>query len=80
MYLMLNGPAIDLPKMPILAKKIIFSDEAHFHLGRYVNKQNYRVWGTENPHAYIEKAAHPKRDTVFLVRILVQRYNWAIFL
>ena len=41
--------------MPILAKKIIFSDDAHFDLGRYVNKQNCRICGTENPHAYIEK-------------------------
>ena len=39
--------------MPILAKKIIFSDEAHFDLGGYVNKKNCRIWGTENPHAYI---------------------------
>ena len=45
-------------------KKIIFSDEAHFDLGGYVNKQNCRIWGTENPHAYIEKATHPKRVTV----------------
>ena len=36
----LSGPAIDLQKMPTLAKKkIIFSDEAHFDLGGYVNKQ-----------------------------------------
>ena len=28
-------------------KKIIFSDAAHFDLGG--------IWGTENPHAYIEK-------------------------
>ena len=40
-------------------KKIIFSDEAH------VNKQNCRIWGTENPHAYIEKPTHPKRFTVW---------------
>ena len=31
-------------------KKIIFSDEAHFDLGGYINKQNCRVWGKENPH------------------------------
>ena len=50
--------------MPILAKKnIIFSDEAHFDLGGYVNKQNSRFWGTENPHAYIEEPTHPKRVT-----------------
>ena len=51
--------------MPILAKKkqIIFSDESHFDLGGYVNKQNCRIWGIENPHAYIEKPTHPKRVT-----------------
>ena len=32
-------------------KQIIFSDEAHFDLG--VNKQNYRLCGTENLHANI---------------------------
>ena len=52
--------------MPILAKKkIIFSDEAHFDVGGYVNKQNCRIWGTENPHAYLEKPTHPKRITVW---------------
>ena len=56
---------IDLQKMPILAKEIIFSDEAHFDLGEYVNKQNCRIWGAENPHAYIEKPMHPKRVTVW---------------
>ena len=50
--------------MPILAKKkITFSDEAH--LGGYVNKQNYRIWGTENTHAYIEKPTHPTRVIVW---------------
>ena len=51
--------------MRILAKKIIFSDEAYFDLGGYVNKQNCLIWGTENPHAYIEKPTHPKRVTVW---------------
>ena len=56
---------IDLQKMPILAKKIIFLDEPHFELGGYVKNQNCCIWGTENPHAYIEKPTHPKRDTVW---------------
>ena len=56
----ISGPAIDLQKMPILAKKVIFSDEAHFDLGGYVNKQNCRISGTEKPHTYIEKPTHPK--------------------
>ena len=46
-------------------KKIILSDEADFDLGGYVNKQNYRIWGTENSHAYFEKPTHPKRVTVW---------------
>ena len=46
-------------------KKIIFSDETHFDLGWYVNKQNCRIWGTENPHAYIEKPTHPKLVNVW---------------
>ena len=34
-----------------LTEEIIFSDETHFDLGGYVNKQNWRIWGTEKPHA-----------------------------
>ena len=44
-------------------KKIIFSDEAHFDLGEYLNKQNCCIWGTENPQAYIGKSTHQKRVT-----------------
>ena len=51
-------------------KKNIFSDEAHFDLGGYVNNQYFRIWGTENPQAYI----------LCLMRIFDQRYNWVIFL
>ena len=46
-------------------KKFIFSEEAHFKLRGYINKQNCRIWDTENPHTYIEKAAHPKRVSVW---------------
>ena len=46
-----------------MAKKIIFSDEAHFDLGGHLNKQNCPMWSTENPHAYIEKPTHSKRVT-----------------
>ena len=46
-------------------KKIFFSDEAHFDLGGYVNKQICRIWGTENPHAYIEKPTNAKRVTIW---------------
>ena len=65
---------IDLQKMPILAKKIIFSYEAYFDLGEYVNNQNCRIWGTENPHAYSENPMHPKQGTVwfgFCSRVII---------
>ena len=56
----LSGPAIDLQKMSTLAKKIIFSDEAHFDLGGYVNKHAFNAFVT-----YIEKPTHPKRVTIW---------------
>ena len=35
-------------------ERIVFSDEANFHLSGKVNKQNVRIWGLQNPHAHIE--------------------------
>ena len=45
--------------------KIWFSDEAHFQLDGYVNKQNYRFWGTENPQICVESTSYPERITVW---------------
>ena len=39
--------------------KIVLSDEAYFLLNGYVNKQNYRFWGTENLNIFISKSLHP---------------------
>ena len=41
------------------------SDEAHFHLDGYVNKQNYRFWNTENPRNIHEKPLHAQKVTVW---------------
>ena len=41
-------------------RKIIFSDEAHFWLNGFVNKQNMRYWSGENPHVL-----HPQKRTVW---------------
>lgn len=46
-------------------KKIWFSDECHFYLHGYVNKQNHRVWGSENPHFTMERPLHPEYLTVW---------------
>ncbi|GFT73403.1 uncharacterized protein TNCV_150081 [Trichonephila clavipes] len=39
-----NGPKTRLPLFPVFQKRILFSDEAHFWLNGYVNKQNCRIW------------------------------------
>lgn len=44
---------------------LIMSDEAHFHLGGYVNKQNYRFWGVENPKIIHTQLSHPQKVTVW---------------
>jgi len=36
------------------AEKLVFSDEATFHVCGKVNRHNVRIWGTENPHATME--------------------------
>lgn len=44
---------------------ILFSDEAHFHLDGYVNKQNCRYWSAENPREKHEVALHTPKVTVW---------------
>lgn len=46
-------------------RKIIFSDEAHFWLNGFVNKQNMRYWTGENPHVLHETPLHPQKITVW---------------
>ena len=59
------------------SSKIILNDEAHFHLDGFVNHQNCRVWGSENPRVISEKQMHPQRVTVwckFWVRGIIGPY------
>jgi len=44
-----------------VSDQVFFTDEAWFHLSGYVNSQNHRTWGTENPHNYTETALHPQK-------------------
>ncbi|GFW84346.1 hypothetical protein TNCV_1132151 [Trichonephila clavipes] len=50
---------------PDFHKRILFSDEAHFWLNGYVNKQNCRIWSEANPQVYVETPLHPKKLTVW---------------
>uniref|UniRef100_A0A158P4I2 Tc1-like transposase DDE domain-containing protein n=1 Tax=Tetranychus urticae TaxID=32264 RepID=A0A158P4I2_TETUR len=46
-------------------KKIIFTDKCHYHLEGFVNKQNWRHWGSEPPNFVAVQPLHPKRVTVW---------------
>jgi hypothetical protein len=43
---------------------VLMTDEAHFHLSGYVNKQNYRYWAPENPQELHQRPLHSERLTV----------------
>lgn len=43
----------------------MFSDEAHFWLNGYVNKQNCRIWTDEQPEEYQQLPLHPEKTTVW---------------
>ncbi|GFX98397.1 hypothetical protein TNCV_4001661 [Trichonephila clavipes] len=41
------------------------SDEAHFWLNGYVNKQNCRIWSEANPQVYVQTPLHPEKLSVW---------------
>ncbi|GFU52449.1 hypothetical protein TNCV_2546081 [Trichonephila clavipes] len=51
--------------VPDFHKRILFSDEAHFWLNGYVNKQNCRISSEANPQVYVETPLHPEKLTVW---------------
>ncbi|GFX72106.1 uncharacterized protein TNCV_3050291 [Trichonephila clavipes] len=55
----------EIAVVPDLHKRILFSDEAHFWLNGYVNKQNFRIWSEANPQVYVETPLHPEKLTVW---------------
>ncbi|GFY32377.1 uncharacterized protein TNCV_3558851 [Trichonephila clavipes] len=55
----------EIAVVPDFHKRILFSDEAHFWLNGYVNKQNSRIWSEANPQVYVETPLHPEKLTVW---------------
>ncbi|GFX74564.1 uncharacterized protein TNCV_3214511 [Trichonephila clavipes] len=51
----------EIAVVPDFHKRILFSDEAHFWLNGYVNKQNCRIWSEANPLVYVETPLHPEK-------------------
>ena len=57
--------------------RIIVSDEAHFHLHGFVNKQTFRL-GSSNPELTFETLLHLERITVSLCSLFSQK-NYELF-
>ncbi|GFY05763.1 transposable element Tcb2 transposase [Trichonephila clavipes] len=55
----------EIAVVPDFHKRILFSDETHFWLNGYVNKQNCRIWSEANPQVYVETPLHPEKLTVW---------------
>ncbi|GFV44481.1 hypothetical protein TNCV_4737351 [Trichonephila clavipes] len=53
----------EIAVVPDFHKRILFSDEEHFWLNGYVNKQNCRIWSEANPQVYVETPLHPEKLT-----------------
>ncbi|GFW80017.1 transposase [Trichonephila clavipes] len=53
----------EIAVVPDFHKRILFSDETHFWLNGYVNKQNCRIWSEANPKVYVETPLHPEKLT-----------------
>ncbi|GFX48006.1 putative DD41D transposase [Trichonephila clavipes] len=55
----------EIAVVPDFHKRILFSDEAHFWVNGYVNKQNCRILSETNPQVYVETPLHPEKLTVW---------------
>ncbi|GFU79964.1 uncharacterized protein TNCV_578441 [Trichonephila clavipes] len=55
----------EIAVVPDFHKRILCSDEAHFWLNGYVNKQNCRIWSEANRQVYVETPLHPEKLTVW---------------
>ena len=54
-----------LAEDPLFYRKIVSSDEAHFWLNGYVNKQNCRFWNEDQPKELQKLPMHPEKITVW---------------
>lgn len=50
---------------PLFYQKIVFSDEAHFQLNGFFNKQNCRIWSQQNPQQFLQTPLNPEKCTVW---------------
>ncbi|GFX04872.1 uncharacterized protein TNCV_2248551 [Trichonephila clavipes] len=63
--LILKWAQNEIAVVPDFHKRILFSDEAHFWLNGYFNKQNGRIRSEANPQVYVETPLQKKKLTVW---------------
>ncbi|KAJ8867021.1 hypothetical protein PR048_032883 [Dryococelus australis] len=62
-----------------LATRLVFSDEATFHLSREVNHHNVRIWGIGNHHASVQHVRDSPKLCVFCVISQTKVYGPRVF-
>jgi hypothetical protein len=60
-------------------EKVQFSDETTFHIGGAVNRRNVRIWGSENPHAFVEHSRDSHKVNVFCALYSQKAYGPFLF-
>ncbi|GFX66894.1 hypothetical protein TNCV_999331 [Trichonephila clavipes] len=55
----------EIAVVPDFHKRILISDEVHFWLNGYVNKQNCLIWSEAKTQVYVETPLHPEKRTVW---------------
>ena len=59
------GPFIEIFQQDEKMYSLLMTDETHFLLNGFVNKQNFRYRVVENPRILNEKKLHPQRVSVW---------------
>jgi hypothetical protein len=54
-----------LTRTKLLLSRVVFSDEATFHLFRHINRHKLRIWGPENPNTFAEHVRDSPKINVF---------------
>lgn len=56
-------------------QRLVFSDEATFHLSGKVNRHNVRIWGLQNPHTALQHERDSAKINVFCAISLTKVYG-----
>jgi hypothetical protein len=60
--------------------RLVFTDEATFHVNGKVNRHNLRIWSTENPHSTIEHVRDSPKMNGFCAISRMKIYGPFIFM